>query len=127
MYFFMFGIVKMHKRSFVMMKLSENLKNFRLLRGMSQADVAKLVHRSPNVISNWEKGTNNPDVEIVSQLCEIFNVTPNMMFGVDKCPELEEFLHEKKMLILELDDMVKQRDDLEKRIKAYSEKISRRR
>ena len=100
-----------------MMKLSENLKNFRLLRGMSQADVAKLVHRSPNVISNWEKGTNNPDVEIVYQLCEIFDVTPNMIFGVDKCPELEEFLHEKNKMLQELDDMVKQRDDLEKRIK----------
>lgn len=107
--------------------LSENLKNFRLLRGMSQAEVAKLVHRSPNVISNWEKGTNNPDVEILYQLCEIFKVTPNMMYGVDKCPELEQFLNEKNKMILELDDMIQQREELEKRIKEYGEKISRRR
>ena len=110
-----------------MSQLSENLKNFRLLRKMSQADVAKLVHRSPNVISNWEKGTNNPDVEIVYQLCEVFKITPNMIFGWDKCPELEEFLAEKEHMIKELDDMVKQREELEKKIKEYGEKISRRR
>jgi len=107
--------------------LSENLKNFRLLRRMSQADVARQVHRSPNVISNWEKGVNNPDVEIVDQLCELFSVTPNMMYGWDTCPELDDFLHEKEQMIQELDDMIRQREQLDRQIKEQNEKISRRR
>ncbi len=109
------------------MNIGEQIKNFRLLRRMSQADVAKVVHRSPNVISNWERGLNTPDVEIVDQLCELFKVTPNMMYGWDTCPELEEFLSDKKRMIQELDDLLDQKEQLERQIKEYGERISRRR
>ena len=109
-----------------MSNLSENIKNFRLLRGMSQADLAKIVHRSPNVISNWEKGINSPDVEIVEQLCRLFKVTPNMIYGWDESEELKEFLNEKARMIREMDDMIKEKEELETKIKQFSEKISRR-
>lgn len=109
------------------MNIGEQIKNFRLLRRMSQADVAKVVHRSPNVISNWERGLNTPDVEIVDQLCELFKVTPNMMYGWDTCPELDDFLSEKAQLIDEMDEMIKQKELLEQQIKSHAEKISRRR
>lgn len=109
-----------------MSNLSENIKNFRLLRGFSQADLARIVHRSPNVISNWERGINSPDVEIVEQMCKLFKVTPNMMYGWDESQELKEFLDEKAQMIREMDDMIKQKEELENRIKHYSEKISRR-
>lgn len=89
--------------------------------------MAKVVHRSPNVISNWERGLNTPDVEIVDQLCELFKVTPNMMYGWDTCPELEEFLSDKKRMIQELDDLLDQKEQLERQIKEYGERISRRR
>lgn len=110
-----------------LMNIGEQIKNFRLLRRMSQADVAKVVHRSPNVISNWERGLNTPDVEIVDQLCELFKVTPNMMYGWDTCPELDDFLSEKAQLIDEMDEMIKQKELLEQQIKSHAEKISRRR
>lgn len=109
------------------MNIGEQIKNFRLLRRMSQADVAKVVHRSPNVISNWERGLNTPDVEIVDQLCELFKVTPNMMYGWDTCPELDDFLSEKAQLIDEMDELIKQKELLEQQIKSHAEKISRRR
>ena len=108
------------------MNIGEQIKNFRLLRRMSQADVAKIVHRSPNVISNWERGLNTPDVEIVNQLCEVFHVTPNMMYGWDTCPELDEFLNEKAQMIEDMDALIAEKEELERRIKEYSEKISRR-
>lgn len=66
-------VVKIAQEDRIMSNLSENLKNFRLLRGLSQADLARIVHRSPNVISNWERGINSPDVEIVEQICKLFN------------------------------------------------------
>lgn len=102
-----------------MSNLSENIKNFRLLRGLSQADLALIVHCSPNVISNWERGINSPDVEIVEQMCKLFKVTPNMMYGWDESQELKEFLDEKAQMIREMDDMIKQKEELENRIKHY--------
>ncbi len=119
-------VVEIAQEDRIMSNLSENLKNFRLLRGLSQADLAKIVHRSPNVISNWERGINSPDVEIVEQICKLFKVTPNMMYGWDESEELKEFLDEKAQMIREMDDMIKQKEELENRIKHYSEKISRR-
>ena len=121
-----FIVVKIAPEDRIMSNLSENLKNFRLLRGLSQADLARIVHRSPNVISNWERGINSPDVEIVEQICKLFKVTPNMMYGWDESEELKEFLDEKAQMIREMDDMIKQKEELENRIKHYSEKISRR-
>ena len=121
-----FIVVKIAQEDRIMSNLSENLKNFRLLRGLSQADLARIVHRSPNVISNWERGINSPDVEIVEQICKLFKVTPNMMYGWDESEELKEFLDEKAQMIREMDDMIKQKEELENRIKHYSEKISRR-
>ena len=121
-----FIVVKNAQEDCIMSNLSENIKNFRLLRRMSQADLAKIVHRSPNVVSNWERGINSPDVEIVEQMCRLFEVTPNMMYGWDESEELKEFLDEKAQMIREMDDMIKQKEELESRIKDYSEKISRR-
>lgn len=40
--------------------------------------------------------------------------------------ELKAFLDEKARMIREMDDMIKQKEELENRIKSYSEKISRR-
>ena len=121
-----FIVVKIAQEDWIMSNLSENIKNFRLLRGLSQADLARIVHRSPNVISNWERGINSPDVEIVEQMCKLFKVTPNMMYGWDESQELKEFLDEKAQMIREMDDMIKQKEELENRIKHYSERISRR-
>ena len=47
-----------------MSKLSENIKNLRVLRGLSQKQLADMLERSPNTISNWEKGSVSPDVDI---------------------------------------------------------------
>lgn len=50
---------------------SENLKKYRTMRGLSQAELAKLLYISPQSVSKWENGNSYPDV---SNLCELANV-----------------------------------------------------
>lgn len=107
-----------------MSKLSENIKNLRTLRGLSQKQLADKIQRAPNTISNWEKGAVTPDADVLEDLCEIFQVNPNQLFGWEPCQELDDFLREKKEIIEEMESLQMQKAQLEKRIREYSEMLT---
>lgn len=109
-----------------MSKLSENIKNLRVLRGFSQKQLADMIDRSPNTISNWEKGSVTPDADVLEPLCEIFNVNPNQLFGWEDCKELTDFLKEKKELLKQMDELQRQRLEIEKKLRETAERINRR-
>lgn len=110
-----------------MSKLPENIKNFRLMRGLSQKQLAEKLHRTPNVISNWEQGINSPDVDLLEVMCDIFDITPNQLYGWDPCPELEEYLRQHSDIAKEREELIKQKKEIEQRIKQYTQQLSRRR
>lgn len=109
-----------------MSKLPENIKHFRLMRGLSQKQLAEMLHRTPNVISNWENGVNSPDVDLLEIMCEIFDITPNQLYGWDPCEELEKFLQNNADLAKERQELIRQKQELEQRIKEYTQQLSRR-
>lgn len=57
------------------------LKEYRLNAKMSQRDIAKALDISQPYYWSWENGKNFPDAEQILQLCEIFNCSPNDLFG----------------------------------------------
>ena len=103
--------------------LSENIKNMRMMRGFSQKKFAEELNKSPNAVSNWEKGATCPDVELLETICEILDVTPNQIYGWDKCPELDEFLASKRDMLDHVDDLMKQREELDAQIRFYAQQI----
>lgn len=44
-----------------MSALHENIREFRIMRRITQKDFAAMLSKSRNVISNWERGANSPD------------------------------------------------------------------
>ena len=109
-----------------MCKLSNNIKNLRILRGLSQKQLADMIDRSPNTISNWEKGSVTPDADVLEPLCEIFKVNPNQLFGWETCQELEDFLHEKEGILLEMNTLQLQRAAIDANLRELQEKLNRR-
>ncbi len=109
-----------------MSKLSNNIKNLRILRGLSQKHSADMIDRSPNTISNWEKGSVTPDADVLEPLCEIFKVNPNQLFGWETCQELEDFLHEKEGILLEMNTLQLQRAAIDANLRELQEKLNRR-
>jgi transcriptional regulator with XRE-family HTH domain len=97
-------------------KLPENIKNYRVLRHLSQKDLADLLNKSQNVVSNWERGANSPDIEIVLALCDIFDCSPNELFGYEESKELR--------ILMEMKNIEKQKSDLEARLTIYAQKLS---
>lgn len=107
-------------------ELATRLKNLRLMRGYSVNQVAKLVERAPNTIINWESGKGSPDVDIIEKLCSIYKIKPNQMFGWEPCEDLDIFVDRKKQILLEIDNLQKQKAEIEIRLKNYQKELSRR-
>lgn len=61
-------------------KFSENLKNLRKSFNMTQGELAKLLNVDQRTVSAWEKKVCEPNFEILSKLCEIFNEDFNGLF-----------------------------------------------
>lgn len=108
-----------------MSKLTDNIKDFRLLHGLTQKELAKMIDRAPSTLSNWEKGEASPDGESIYRLCEVFQVNPNVLFGYEENKDFKLFLQEKDAVLVELQEINKQKAKLENRLKAYDKLSSR--
>ena len=64
-----------------MSAISENIRKYRIEKGMKQAELGELLGKAPSVIANWEAGTNRPDVNAIERICEIFQIDANTLFG----------------------------------------------
>lgn len=64
-----------------MSSISENIRKFRIEKGMKQAKLGELLGKAPSVIANWEAGTNRPDINSIEKMCDIFQIDANTLFG----------------------------------------------
>ena len=71
--------------------LGEKLKNERILRNLTQSQLAKEISVSPKTISNYESGSIYPPIPTLIKLCEYFNVSSDYLIG----------LSDEKQLIIE--------------------------
>ena len=98
------------------MKLNENIKNFRTFQQITQQDLADMLGKSKSVISNWERGENSPDLDSCEQLCKIFKVTPNELFGWEENQEYLQFIKRIGDYQKKLSELRAQKDIIEKQI-----------
>ncbi len=57
------------------------LKELRKEKGVSQADVAKMLNMSKMAISHWEKGNSEPSIEQLKILARFFDVSIDYLVG----------------------------------------------
>jgi len=66
------------------MELSHNIIRFRKERGMTQEQLANLLNVSVSAVSKWELGNNRPDLELLPNLAEIFQISVDSLLGYEK-------------------------------------------
>lgn len=66
------------------LELSQNIIRFRKERGLTQEQLAALLNVSVSAISKWEMGNNRPDLELLPDLAEIFQVSVDSLLGYEK-------------------------------------------
>ena len=62
---------------------SERIRELRALHGMSQQDLADRLDVNKVTISQYERGVRKPDLNVLTALCDIFNVSSDYLLGKD--------------------------------------------
>lgn len=69
-------------------QIGANIASYRKHLGLTQAGLAEKLNYSDKAVSKWERGESVPDVLILCQLAELFQITVNeLLEDPDKLPE----------------------------------------
>lgn len=63
--------------------VGNNIKTARKSKGLTQSEVAKLMLMTQQQYSRFENGVFELNYGQILKLCEIFEVTPNYLFGFE--------------------------------------------
>lgn len=67
------------------------VKELRELRGMTQKELAEKIQVSFQTISKWENGVSMPDVTHIPRLAEIFDVSADVILGMETLKQKPEW------------------------------------
>ncbi len=68
------------------MRIGERLKQLRIKRGLKQVDLAHALGVSPQAVSKWERDESLPDIEILTELATMLNITTDFLLGIADQP-----------------------------------------
>ena len=75
-----------------MLHLPENLKKYRMMKSLTQEDVAMYLGITPQSVSKWERGETYPDITFLPTLANIFETSIDLLIGMDSI-RAEETAH----------------------------------
>ena len=78
-------------------EIGNKIRRFREDRKLTQIQLAEKLGVSNSRVSNWEKGINRPDADIIADICVALNVSPSELLDV-KLPTDELNDKERKII-----------------------------
>lgn len=80
-----------------MLYLPENLKKYRILKDLTQEDVAEFLSITAQSVSKWERGESYPDITFLPALANIFETSVDLLIGMDtiRAEETRYNIHKK--------------------------------
>ena len=84
-----------------MMYLPANLKKYRILKELTQEDVAEFLGITPQSVSKWERGESYPDITLLPALANIFETSVDLLLGMDtiRAEETRYNIHKKAVYV----------------------------
>ena len=65
--------------------IGNNIKYFRKESGMTQDELAEELNVTRQALSNWERGKTEPDIETLTKIAEILNVSvEELIYGEER-------------------------------------------
>ena len=72
-------------------KMGSRIRDLRMLRGLTQEELAFLLYRKKNTISQYESDEVDMRASVIEQLAEVLRAEPGYFFGqIDKNIEAEK-------------------------------------
>ena len=62
-------------------KIAENIRYYRKQMGLTQEQLAAMLHGKKSLVSNYENGYSTPDIYTLCKLADIFDVTLDDLVG----------------------------------------------
>ena len=82
--------------------ISDNIKELRKQKGLTQKELADLLHVTSQAVSRWENGEVEPSVDTIRSMANIFEVTTDEIIdGPDKKPKPQVVTEVKERIIVE--------------------------
>ena len=82
--------------------LSQNIKALRMQKGLTQKELADLLHVTSQAVSRWEKGDVEPSIDTISEMASIFEVaTDEIIGGPDKKTKPEVITEVKEKVVVQ--------------------------
>jgi len=72
------------------MNIGTVIKKLRRERGMTQEELAESIGVSVSAVSQWESEKTAPDISLVPSLCNLFDVSADVLFEIDKAKNEEQ-------------------------------------
>ncbi len=69
-----------------MLQFSERLRMLRKQRGITQAELGKILQYGCTAITNYESGRNQPSLQDVIKLADFFDVSTDFLLGYSDIP-----------------------------------------
>lgn len=66
-----------------MLYLAENLKKYRILKNLTQEDIAQYLGITPQSVSKWERGESYPDITFLPALANILETSIDLLIGMN--------------------------------------------
>ncbi len=83
-----------------MLYLSENLRKYRVIKNLTQEDVAEYLGITAQSVSKWERGESYPDITLLPALANIFETSVDLLLGMDtiRAEETRYNIHKKAVM-----------------------------
>jgi transcriptional regulator with XRE-family HTH domain len=99
----------------IIMALADNMMLLRKKKGISQADLGKMIGTSGDVIGRYERGDITPSIEVVAKIADALEVSVDYLIGKTKMEldkdtmrrfeDISTLSQENKNFVLNLIDM----------------------
>lgn len=60
----------------------QRIREERLLKGLSQQQLAEMISTSQSTIGKYEREELQPNIEVIEKLCKIFEVSADYLLGL---------------------------------------------
>lgn len=89
--------------------IAENLKRLRQNCGLTQEQLAERLGVSFQSVSRWETGLSYPDVEMIPEIAAFFEVSTDVLMGVEKSTMEQNLERDKKRLRMDASETHEER------------------
>ncbi|MEG2709018.1 MAG: helix-turn-helix transcriptional regulator, partial [Vagococcus sp.] len=87
--------------------ISQNLKKYRKINHLTQQEMASQLFVTPQAVSKWERGESMPDISLVPQIANLFDISiASLWETLPEKSETEDF----DELLTQLTDMASIRE-----------------